>query len=98
MGLEILLTKLRHAVSSGAVSHKLQIIAMSATMGGLEGMCKWLDAVGGSAWARHKHAPWDAAEVCTWHGLVSTCVRHRARGHSIRTCVRMGGTGVKAGG
>eukprot|EP00967_Tisochrysis_lutea_P063209 scaffold81472_cov20-Tisochrysis_lutea.AAC.1 len=46
MGLEILLTKLRYAVSTGLVTHKLQIIAMSATMGGLEGMCNWLDAVG----------------------------------------------------
>lgn len=45
MGLEILLTKLRHAEASGMLSHRLQIIAMSATMGGLEGMCSWLGAV-----------------------------------------------------
>lgn len=45
MALEILLTKLRHAASCGLITHRLQIIAMSATMGGLECMCNWLDAV-----------------------------------------------------
>jgi len=39
------------------ITHKIQIIAMSATMGGLDGMCTWLDAVG-----LDKHALCDHGE------------------------------------
>lgn len=43
--LELLLTKLRFAAERDP-SMQLQIVAMSATMGGLEQMCTWLNAVG----------------------------------------------------
>lgn len=43
--LELLLTKLRHAVVAGHAAPHLQIIAMTATMGRLDRMCAWLDAV-----------------------------------------------------
>jgi hypothetical protein len=44
--LEQLLTKLMHArASSPGVAARLQLVAMSATMSGLEDMRAWLDAV-----------------------------------------------------
>jgi hypothetical protein len=49
MNLESLLTKLRHAMATQQTAPELQLIAMSATMGGLEGLCNWLDAVSGLA-------------------------------------------------
>jgi replicative superfamily II helicase len=45
MNLESLMSKLRHAIATQQAVPELQLIAMSATMGGLEGLCNWLDAV-----------------------------------------------------